>query len=47
MPAAARLNDTVKGTTGGEHSGHVPPHSPMTFTGEISAGCSGGVFGGG
>lgn len=44
MPAAARLNDTVKGTTGGEHSGHVPPHSPMTFTGEISAGCSGDVF---
>lgn len=44
MPSAARLNDAVVGTTGGEHSGHAPPHSPMTFTGEISGGCSGDVF---
>lgn len=44
MPAAARLNDTVTGTTGGEHSGHATPHSPMPFTGEISARCSGDVF---
>jgi uncharacterized Zn-binding protein involved in type VI secretion len=44
MPAAARLNDTVAGTTGGEHSGHATPHSPMPFTGEISGGCSPNVF---
>ena len=28
MPNAARLTDAVDGTTAGEHSGHVPPHSP-------------------
>ena len=44
MPAAARLNDSVLGTTGGEHSGHIEPHSPMTFSGEISGGCSQNVF---
>lgn len=44
MPEAARLNDSVAGTTDGEHSGHVPPHSPEPFTGEISAECSGDVF---
>lgn len=44
MPGAARLNDSVTGTTAGEHSGHSPPHSPETFSGEISAGCSGNVF---
>lgn len=44
MPSAARLNDAVTGTTAGEHSGHVPPHPPETFTGEISGGCSGDVF---
>lgn len=44
MPGAARLNDSVTGTTAGEHSGHSPPHSPETFSGEISAGCSGDVF---
>jgi len=38
MPAAARLNDSVSGTTGGS------AHSPETFTGEISSGCSGDVF---
>lgn len=44
MPEAARLNDSVAGTTAGEHSGHVPPHSPEPFSGEISAGCSSNVF---
>ncbi len=44
MPSAARLNDTVAGTTGGEHSGHVPPHPPMAFSGEICAGCWGDVI---
>ena len=44
MPEAARLNDAVAGTTAGEHTGHVPPHSPEPFSGEISSGCSGDVF---
>lgn len=44
MPGAARLNDGVAGTTAGEHSGHAPPHPPESFSGEISAGCSGNVF---
>lgn len=44
MPGAARLNDSVTGTTAGEHSGHVPPHSPEAFGGQISSGCSGNVF---
>ena len=44
MPEAARLNDSVSGTTAGEHSGHVPPHSPEAFGGQISSGCSGNVF---
>lgn len=44
MAQAARLGDAVTGTTAGEHSGHVPPHSPETFTGEISGGCSSDVF---
>lgn len=44
MPEAARLNDSVAGTTAGEHSGHVPPHSPEPFGGQISSGCSGNVF---
>lgn len=44
MPGAARLNDAVAGTTGGEHSGHVPPHPPMAFSGEISSGCWGDVL---
>ena len=43
MPNAARLTDAVGGTTAGEHSGHVPPHSPEPFTGEISGACSGNV----
>ena len=41
MPNAARLTDAVDGTTAGEHSGHVPPHSPEPFTGELSGACSG------
>ena len=40
MPNAARLLDTVDGTTAGEHSGHGPPHPPLPFSGEISGGCS-------
>lgn len=44
MPGAARLNDTVAGTTAGEHSGHASPHPPMAFSGEISAGCWGDVL---
>ena len=45
MAQAARLGDSVLGITAGEHSGHRrPPHSPMTFTGEISGGCSANVF---
>lgn len=44
MAQAARLGDAVTGTTAGEHSGHVPPHSPEQFSGEISGGCSSDVF---
>ncbi len=44
MAQAARLGDAVTGTTAGEHSGHVPPHPPEQFSGEISGGCSGDVF---
>lgn len=40
MPQAARLYDAVDGTTAGEHCGHVPPHGPIPFTGEIIGGCS-------
>ena len=40
MPNAARLLDTVAGVTAGEHTGHVPPHPPLPFSGEISGGCS-------
>ena len=43
MPNAARLTDAVEGTTAGEHMGHVPPHSPEPFNGEISGNCSGTV----
>ena len=43
MPNAARLLDTVAGTTAGEHSGHVSPHPPLPFSGEISGGCSSNV----
>ena len=44
MASAARLGDAVTGTTAGEHSGHDSPHSPETFSGEISGGCSSDVF---
>lgn len=45
MAGAARFNDPVQGTTAGEHSGHgMNPHPPLTFTGEISGGCSSNVF---
>lgn len=40
MPQAARLYDRVDGTTVGEHTGHIPPHGPIPFTGEITANCS-------
>lgn len=44
MPNAARLNDAVQGRTTGEHSGHSDPHSPETFNGSITGGCSGDVL---
>lgn len=40
MPQAARLGDTIQGTTAGEHSGHWESHSPLPITGTISGGCS-------
>lgn len=43
MPAAARITDPVAGTTAGEHTGHVPPHAPEPFAGEITGACSGTV----
>ena len=43
MPQAARITDAVAGTTAGEHTGHVQPHSPEQFSGEISGACSGTV----
>ena len=44
MPQSARLGDSVQGTTAGEHTGHVPPHGPLAFSGEITGGCSGDVL---
>ena len=44
MAQAARLSDSVLGMTAGEHSGHIPPHPPEPFSGEISGGCSGDVY---
>lgn len=44
MPSAARLGDSIAGTTAGEHSGHATPHSPLPITGSISGNCSGDVF---
>lgn len=43
MPGAARLNDSIQGTTAGEHTGHVSPHGPLPISGQISGGCSGDV----
>lgn len=44
MPSAARLTDSISGTTSGEHSGHIPPHGPLVISGEISGNCSPNVF---
>ena len=46
MPAAARITDSITGTTAGEHSGHTDDdsHGALPITGTISAGCSGDVF---
>ena len=44
MPQAARLGDSVQGSTAGEHAGHAPPHAPMSFSGEITGGCSADVL---
>ena len=44
MPNAARLYDSVRGMTAGEHSGHRTPHSPSPITGTVSGGCSENVF---
>lgn len=44
MPTAARLGDAVAGTTDGEHGGHIYPHSPETFSGEITGACSRNVY---
>lgn len=44
MPGVSRLNDSIAGTTSGEHSGHVYPHPPSPITGYISGGCSSNVF---
>ena len=40
---AENITDAVAGTTAGEHTGHVPTHSPEPFSGEISGACSGTV----
>lgn len=44
MPNVARLTDAILGTTAGEHTGHIPPHGPLTITGEISGNVSPNVF---
>lgn len=44
MPSAARITDSIRGTTAGEHSGHRHAHGPLPISGEISGGCSGDVF---
>ena len=43
MPNGASLPVGGVGTNAGEPWGHVPPHSPEPFTGEISGACSGNV----
>ena len=45
MPGVARLNDSIAGTTSGEHSTHtVSPCSPSAISGSISGGCSTNVY---
>lgn len=44
MPSVSRLNDSIRGVTSGEHSGHISPHPPLIITGNISGGCSSNVF---
>lgn len=44
MPGVSRLNDSIAGTTAGEHSGHISAHPPSPITGRISGGCSPNVF---
>lgn len=45
MPGVSRINDSIEGTTSGEHSGHTDPqHGPLSITGYISGGCSLNVF---
>lgn len=45
MPGVARLNDSIAGTTSGEHSTHVmSPCPPSAISGFISGGCSPNVF---
>ena len=45
MPGVARLNDSIAGTTSGEHSTHtVSPCSPSEISGFISGGCSSNVY---
>lgn len=44
MPGVSRLNDSIAGTTSGEHSGHIYPHFPSPISGYISGGCSSNVF---
>lgn len=44
MPQAARLNDSIQGTTAGEHTGHPAAHGPLPITGNISGNCSPDVF---
>lgn len=44
MPSVSRLGDSISGTTAGEHSGHITPHSPLPITGNISGNCSPNVY---
>lgn len=45
MPGVARLNDSIAGTTSGEHSTHtVSPCPPSAISGFISGGCSPNVY---
>ena len=43
MPGAARLGDSILGTTDGEHMGHIPPHTPSELSGYIDGGCASNV----